>query len=120
MKSKRRKTSDVVSKREETEQHVLEIAEELEEMNEDDDTLNLSEVQYRLWARMIVTGVHNSKESPPRRSQRKSQETSISIQLLLLSRPLTILQILPQLNHPKFSRQLMNLHPKVVASISGN
>ena len=27
--------------------------------------MNLSEVQYRLWARMLVTGVHSSKDNPP-------------------------------------------------------
>ena len=30
-----------------------------------EDELNLSEVQYRLWARMLVTGVDSSKENPP-------------------------------------------------------
>ena len=62
-KSKRRKGGDVSSKREETEQRVVDIAEELKELHE--DNLKLSEVQYRLWARMLVTGVHSSKENPP-------------------------------------------------------
>ncbi|MCG8621440.1 MAG: hypothetical protein MJE68_05485, partial [Proteobacteria bacterium] len=48
-KTKRRKTSDTMTKREETEQRVVEIAEELKEMHE--NSLKLSEVQYRLWAR---------------------------------------------------------------------
>ena len=61
-KSKRHK-SDVTSKREEAEQRVVEIAEELKELHE--DKLKLSEVQYRLWARMLVTGIHSSKENPP-------------------------------------------------------
>ena len=62
-KSKRRKASDVTSKREETEQRVIEIADELKQLHQ--DKLELSEVQYRLWARMLVTGVHCSKENPP-------------------------------------------------------
>ena len=125
-KSKRRKTSDVVSKREETEQRVLEIAEELEEMHEDDNTLNFSEVQYRLWARMIVTGVHNSKESPPqvpmitgstpRRSQRKSQETIISTAAAVVK----AINNSPNSSTTQSPRIQQNLHPKVVASISGN
>ena len=45
-KSKKCKTSDTTSKREETEQRVVEIAEELKEMHE--DKLKLSEVQFRL------------------------------------------------------------------------
>ena len=44
----------MTSKREEAEQHIVEIAEELKELHE--DKLKLSEVQYRLWARMLVTG----------------------------------------------------------------
>ena len=53
----------MTSKREEAEQRVVEIAEELKELHE--NKLQLSEVQYSLWARMLVTGVHSSKESPP-------------------------------------------------------
>ena len=62
-RSKRRKTSDVATKREETEQRVAEIADELKEQHE--EKLKLSEVQYHLWARMLVTGVHSSRENPP-------------------------------------------------------
>lgn len=62
-KSKRRKTNDVSSKREENEQRVAEIADELKEQHE--KKLKLNEVQYRLWARMLVTGVHSSRENPP-------------------------------------------------------
>ena len=49
--------------REEAEERVVEIAEELRQLHE--NNLKLSEVQYRLWARMLVTGVHSSKENPP-------------------------------------------------------
>ena len=52
-----------MTKREETERRVVEIAEDLREMHE--NSLKLSEAQYRLWARMLVTGVHSSKENPP-------------------------------------------------------
>ena len=62
-KNKRRKTGETMTKREETEQRVLDVAEELKDMHR--DKMNLSEVQYRLWARMLVTGVHSSKDNPP-------------------------------------------------------
>ena len=84
-KNKKRKTSDTMSKHEETEQRVAEVAEELKEMHE--DKLKLSEVQFRLWARMLVTGVHSSKETPPQipmitgstpRRQMSQQESIIS------------------------------------------
>ena len=52
-KNKRRKTGDTMTKRKETQQCVLDIAEELKEMHEDSE-LKLKEVQYRLWARMLV------------------------------------------------------------------
>ena len=55
-------TSDTMTKHEEREQRVLEIAEELREMHE--NSLKLSEAQYRLWVRMLVTGVLSSKENP--------------------------------------------------------
>ena len=55
-KSKRRK----LSQREEKESFVDEIVHELKEKNDD-----FSEAQYRLWARMIVTGAHSSKDHPP-------------------------------------------------------
>ena len=54
-----------------------------------ENSLKLSEVQYCLWARILVTGVHSSKENPPqvpmitgstpRRqvSQKKDMEASI-------------------------------------------
>ena len=47
-KNKRPKTGDTMTKREEMEQSVLDIAEELGEMHEDSE-LKLNEVQYRLW-----------------------------------------------------------------------
>lgn len=49
-----------MTKREETEQRVIDMAKELKEMHK--EKMNLSEVQYRLWAR---TGVHSSKDNPP-------------------------------------------------------
>ena len=63
-KSKRRKTSDnIITKREEKEMKVEELADELKELNE--DRLGLTEIQYRLWARMISNGIHSSKDTPP-------------------------------------------------------
>ena len=57
-KSKRRK----MSQREEKESMVDEIVQELKEKNDE----NYSEAQYRLWARMIVTGAHTSRDTAPR------------------------------------------------------
>ena len=59
--SKRRKKSD--NSREGQESQVEEIAAELQDMHGDD--LQLSELQYRLWARMIATGVYLKKDVPP-------------------------------------------------------
>ena len=86
-RSKRYKSSSATTKREETEDRVAKIAEELKQLHE--DKLKLSEVQYRLWARMLVTGVHSSKETPPqvpmitgntprRQPQKDFQESIIS------------------------------------------
>ena len=58
-KPKRRK----LCQREEKESLVEEISHELKEKNE--ENYDFSEAQYRLWARMIVTGVHSSKDHPP-------------------------------------------------------
>lgn len=63
-KSKKRKTDEAcASKREEKERKTEELTEELMELNE--DRLDLTEMQYRLWARMIVRGCHSSKDVPP-------------------------------------------------------
>ena len=61
--AKRQKTDGFVTKREEKEQKVEELAKELKERNE--ELMELSEVQYRLWARIIITGVHSDKDTPP-------------------------------------------------------
>ena len=62
--SKRRKKGEEhVTKREEKEQRVEDLAKELQELHE--DKLELNDTQYRLWARMIVTGIHASKDTPP-------------------------------------------------------
>lgn len=60
---KKKKLDTFVSKREEKEQRVEELSKELQELNS--ENLDLNEVQYRLWARMISTGIHSSKETPP-------------------------------------------------------
>lgn len=63
--AKRAKTSECGhgTKREEKEAKVEELAKELKERN--DEKLQLNEAQYRLWARMIITGVHCDKDTPP-------------------------------------------------------
>ena len=63
--------------------------------------LKLNEVQYHLWARMLVTGVHSSKESLPqipRRpvSQKKDMEESIISTAAAVVKAVT-------LNSPSFS-----------------
>ena len=63
---KRRKVEETCTrsktKREEKEE-VEELAKELMDLHE--DKMQLSETQYRLWARLIVNGIHSSKETPP-------------------------------------------------------
>lgn len=52
--AKRQKTDGCITKQEEKEQKVEELAKELKE--------KLSEVQYHLWARMIIIGVDSDKD----------------------------------------------------------
>jgi len=60
---KRKKTSEPpLTRREEEESQIDDLVAELREKN---TTHELSEPQYRLWARMIMSGVHTSKEIPP-------------------------------------------------------
>ena len=60
---KKRKIDDTTSKREEKEQCVKDIAKELKDKHE--GNLELNDTQDRLWARMIVGGIHSSMETPP-------------------------------------------------------
>ena len=74
-KAKRKKTTNdggSKSKREEKEDRVKLIAEELQTMHK--DKLDLNEVQYRLWSRMIISGIHCSKEIPPQVTGINSQK----------------------------------------------
>ena len=57
---RRKKGEECATKCEEVEQRVEDLAKELK-----GDKLELTETQYCLWARMIVTGVHASKDTPP-------------------------------------------------------
>jgi hypothetical protein len=68
------------------EKEVDDIAEELREINHGKHSY--SDPQYKLWARMIINGLHSSKEVPPQvpmmtgvtptRSSRKSLEDTIT------------------------------------------
>ena len=51
-----------MTQREEKESMVDEIVQELKEKHDE----SFSDPQYRLWARMIVTAVHSSKDTPPK------------------------------------------------------
>ena len=63
---KRRRDSSPVStsRRAVKEKEIDELFVELKEMHVDD--LDLSDPQYRLWARTIVNGIHSSKDTPPK------------------------------------------------------
>ena len=62
---KRKKTSGRArTRREEKEERIAMMAEELQEIHED-NKFGFNELQYRLWARMIVHENHDSKEVPP-------------------------------------------------------
>ena len=63
---KRRRDSSPVptSRRAVKEKEIDELFLELKETHVDD--LDLSDPQYRLWARMIVNGIHSSKDTPPK------------------------------------------------------
>ena len=122
----------------------MEIAEELKELHE--HKLELSEVQYRLWARMLVTGVHSSKESPPqvpmitgctpRRSvSRKNdfniQETIVStaaaaVKAFTQNSPNSLVVQSPQIQHtinesqtPQSSGQQLGVSPGKLSEIRG-
>lgn len=140
-KNKKRKTSDTMSKREETEQRVVEMADELKEMHE--GKLELSEVQFRLWARMLVTGVHSSKETPPQipmitgstprrqMSQKDLQESIIStaaavVKAVTQNSPSSSVAQSPQINQtisesgmPQSSSQGLGVSPGKVSEIRG-
>jgi hypothetical protein len=61
---KRKKIAeDTRTRREEKEDRVAHLAKELKEKNS--GVHDLSEPQYSLWARMIISGSHGSKDSPP-------------------------------------------------------
>ena len=60
-----RKVEETHSKTKREEKEVVEeLAKELMDLHE--DKMQLSETQYRLWARLIVNGVHISKKTPPK------------------------------------------------------
>ena len=86
-RKRKRDDSPPPSKRALKEKQIDDVASKLVELNS--DTLNLSDPQYRLWARMIVCGNHSSKEKPPqvplitgitptRRSRKSLDETVAS------------------------------------------
>ena len=60
---KRKRNEERTTKREEKEQQVEDLAKELQEMHS--GKLELNDTQYRLWARMIVSGIHASRDTPP-------------------------------------------------------
>ena len=62
-KRKRDGSSAPSSKRAEKEKEVEDIAVELRALHGQEK--HFSDPQYRLWARMIVNGIHTSKETPP-------------------------------------------------------
>ena len=60
-KSKKKRTEDIfTSKRDEKERKTEDLTEELMELHKES-----LEIQYRLWARMIVRGCYSSKDVPP-------------------------------------------------------
>ena len=62
-KRKRDSPDGFPSKRSEKESSIDEIVLELKEIHSDKHSY--SDPQYRLWARMIINGIHSSKETPP-------------------------------------------------------
>ena len=60
---KRKRSEEPATKRAEKEQHVEDLTKELQELH--GDKVDLNDTQYRLWARMVVSGVHASKDTPP-------------------------------------------------------
>jgi hypothetical protein len=85
-RKRKRDDSPPPSKRALKEKQIDDVAAELVELNS--EKLDLSDPQYRLWARMIVCGNHSSKEKPPQlplitgitptRRSRKSMEETVA------------------------------------------
>ena len=57
---KGKKSEECTTKREEKEQHVEDLAIELQELHS-----GLNDTQYHLWVRRIVSSIHASKDTPP-------------------------------------------------------
>ena len=106
-KRRRVESSAPKSKREEKEDHVKELTEELQALH--GDNLGLSEVQFRLWARMIENGVHVSKETPPQIPmitgsllQRKESKKKETLQDTLINTAAAVVKAVTQ-NSPNSS-----------------
>ena len=130
-KSKRRKLSDQFqSKREEKENRMETLAKELEDLN--GKRLALDETQYKLWARMIISGIHSSKEKPPQvpmitgiTPKRKSNLTAIVkattnasvIQSTSAAIQSPVIQQTPSLNTTTTPAQALGVSPGKAADI---
>ena len=122
---RRRKGSN---SREDQESKVEELAAELQEMHE--DNLQLSELHYRLWARMIMTGVYLKKDTPPQvpmitgvapKRNRKSMDLSDerkSLQDSIVSTATAVVKALSSANQSSSSTftQSPQIHQTVLGS----
>ena len=109
LSAKHQKIDGFVTKREEKEQKVEELAKELKERNE--VSMELSD---HLWARMIITGVHSDKDTPPQipiitgitpKRKQKTNERS-DLQEAIISTAAAVVKAVPHsFNHLPFNRQ---------------
>ena len=123
-KRKRDSSPAPPSKRVEKEREIDDMVAEIKELHEND---NYSDPQYRLWARMIVNGLHSSKESPPQvpmitgivptRASRKSIEDTVASTVSAVVKAIASPQ---QSQHNSIEPQLgMGISPTKAVDIRG-
>ena len=118
-KTKRRKTSDgCLTKREEQEKEIDILATELKEQHK--SKCELDDVQYRLWARCIVVGIHSSRDVPPTlplftgstSRKQKSTEAKVALQETIVSTAAAVVKAmggnLPVIQSPNINQTIQD------------
>ena len=126
-KRKRDSSPGPTSKRAEKEREIDDLVTELKEMHSDKH--NLSDPQYRLWARMYINGIHPSKETPPQvpmitgampaRTPRRSIEETVASTVTAVVKGMGAAQPLqPQRNALTIPSHLISPHTQTPLGVS--
>lgn len=130
-KRKRESSPGPTSKRCGKEREIDDMVAELKEINS--DKCNLSDPQYRLWARMIINGIHSSKESPPQipmitgvtpsRAPRRSIEETVASTVQAVVKGIGAAQAppfnAPPLQPPTSTQNVLGISPSKAVDIRG-